>query len=330
MPRLTIIMPAYNAALFIGEAIQSLLNQTFRDFELWIVDDGSTDSTRERIELVTDNRIKKIYHTNNRGRVAVVNEVIRYVTTEFVTITDADDASHCTRLQKQIDLLDQQPEIMMCGTSYYAMNEQGFLLRPIILSEDYKVIFDRSLQQPQFHGPTTIMRTEAIKQLPEFYRTYFKDNRADVDLAARLVDKFKAINLPEPLYYYRIVTNSLSRRNYSVRFAMLDQLISFLSQQRRTIGTDSLTINNREALTQLEAKISAEYEANPTRIYQRAVFYHLYWKAFGLAIVSGWQAFKTKPLHLKNIFLLLYVLTMSCLNRLKLAVNKTHYKRVIK
>ncbi len=326
MTRLTIIMPAYNADLYISEAIHSLLDQTFRDFELWIVDDGSTDSTRNQIELFADDRIKKFYHPNNRGRVAVVNELIEKVVTEFITITDADDVSHPTRFAKQIDLLDRLPEIVMCGTSYYAMDERGFLLRPVILSADYETIYVQSLIKPQFHGPTTIMRTEIIKRLPEFYRTYFKDNRADADLAARLVELHTVMNLPEPLYYYRIVSNSLSRRNYSVRFAILDQLIAFLSRQRRTTGTDSLTTKNVEPLTQLEAQISAGYATNPARIYQQAAFYHLYWKAFDLSFINSWQAFKIKPFHLKSIFLLLYVLTMSCFHRFARSIMQTHYK----
>jgi glycosyltransferase involved in cell wall biosynthesis len=326
MPRLTIIMPAYNADLYIIEAIQSILDQTFRDFELWIIDDGSTDATLRQIETFADERIRKFYHPKNRGRVAVVNELIETVYTEFITITDADDASHPTRLTKQIDLLDRQTEIIMCGTSYYAIDEHGFLLRPVILPADYETIYAQSIIKPQFHGPTTMMRTEAIKRLPDFYRTYFKDNRADADLAARLVDQYTVINLPEPLYYYRIVSNSLSRRNYSVRFAMLDHLIAFLSRQRRATGTDSLTTKNVEPLTQLEAQISAGYAANPARIYQQAAFYHLYWKAFDLSIISSWQAFKIKPFHLKSIFLLLYVLTMSCFQLLSRSIHRTHYK----
>jgi len=326
MTRLTIIMPAYNADLYISEAIQSILDQTFRDFELWIIDDGSTDATRRKIETLADERIRKFYHPINRGRVAVVNELIETVNTEFVTITDADDASHPTRLTKQIDLLDRQTKIIMCGTSYYAIDERGFLLRPVILSADYETIYAQSIIKPQFHGPTTMMRTEVIKRLPKFYRTYFKDNRADADLAARSVDQFTVVNLPEPLYYYRIVSKSLSRRNYSVRFAMLDHLIAFLSRQRRATGTDSLTTNNLESLAQYEAQISAGYAANPARIYQQAAFYHLYWKAFDLSIINSWQAFKIKPFHLKNIFLLLYVLTMSCFHRFARSINQIHYK----
>ena len=118
-------MPAYNAAPFIKEAVDSLLNQTFTDFELWIVDDGSTDSTKEWIESFNDHRIKKIFYTENRGRVVVCNEVAKEITTEFFTITDADDVSHPTRFQKQMDLLISKPELMMCGTSFMAMDERG-------------------------------------------------------------------------------------------------------------------------------------------------------------------------------------------------------------
>ncbi|MEQ9412629.1 MAG: glycosyltransferase family A protein, partial [Cyclobacteriaceae bacterium] len=99
--RLTIIMPAYNAAKYIGEAVESILNQTFPDFQLWIIDDGSTDGTRQVIEEIDDVRLSKIYHNENRGRVEVVNEAISKIQTEFFTITDADDVSHPSRLEKQ-------------------------------------------------------------------------------------------------------------------------------------------------------------------------------------------------------------------------------------
>ncbi len=321
-------MPAYNAAAYIDEAIESLLNQTFRDFELWIIDDGSKDGTRQHIDSFTDSRIKKFYFDNNRGRVAVVNELISNVSTEFVTVTDADDVSHPARLQQQMDLLDQDAEIMMCGTSYWGIDESGIILRKMILLGDYAKIHSMILERPQFHEPTTIMRMSAIRELPEFYRLYFKDNRADADLAARIVEKFKAINIVEPLYYYRILPDSLSRRKYSVRFAILDKLISLLAKERRSIRVDSLMTNDQNKMLDYESKLSSKFSNSPALIHQQAAFYNLYWKVNGLALQHAWTAFKIKPFRLKSIFLLLYVLTIGGFNGLSKKLVGADYKKI--
>lgn len=300
MPRLTLIMPAFNAATFVEEAINSLLTQTFTDFELWIIDDGSTDSTRAKIDMFDDSRIQKFYFNENRGRVLCVNEFVARVESEYVGITDADDVSHPTRIEKQIALLDQRQDVAMCGTSYWAMDENGVLIRKLELAADYTHIREANLAQPQFHGPTSIFRTNMVRKLGEFYRLYFKKNMADTDLAARVVDQFPSVNITEPLYYYRIVRKSVSRKEFSFRFAMIDRTIIFLSKQRRTLGQDSLQGMNKDDLNKFVADWEAVYTADPSRLLREAAFYHLYWKVSDKAWSSAWQAFSIKPLQPKN------------------------------
>lgn len=300
MPRLTLIMPAFNAATFVEEAINSLLNQTFTDFELWIIDDGSTDGTRAKIDLFEDSRIQKFYFNENRGRVLCVNEFVARVESEYVGITDADDVSHPTRIEKQIALLDQKQEVAMCGTSYWAMDERGVLIRKLELAADYTYIREANLVQPQFHGPTSIFRTNMVRKLGEFYRLYFQKNMADTDLAARVVDQFPSVNITEPLYYYRIVRTSVSRKEFSFRFAMIDRTIIFLSKQRRTLSQDSLQGKNKDDLDKFVTDWGAVYTGDPSRLLREAAFYHLYWKVSDKAWRSARQAFSVKPLQLKN------------------------------
>jgi glycosyltransferase involved in cell wall biosynthesis len=329
MPRLTLIMPAFNAANFIEVAVESLLQQTFTDFELWLVDDGSTDTTRAKMELFQDSRIRRFYFDENRGRVVTTNEMVQRVETEYVSITDADDVSHPTRLQKQIDLLDQKTEVAMCGTSYWAMDENGMLIREMSLSDNYLHIREANLLRPQFHGPTTILRTTMVRQLGEFYRLYFKDNMADTDLAARVVDKFPAVNLTEPLYYYRILKTSVSRKEFSFRFALIDRIIIFLSKQRRASGLDSL---QKSHLTELEKFVKdweVIYAADPSCLPREAAFYNLYWKVTDKACKNAWQAFSKRPLVLKNLFCLGYCLAISLLDRISRLTGK-HYSQLIK
>jgi len=304
MPRLTLIMPVFNAANFINAAVESLLQQTFTNFELWLVDDGSTDGTRAKMELFQDSRIKRFYFDENRGRVVTMNEMVQCVETEYVCITDADDVSHLSRLQKQIALLDQKPEVAMCGTSYWAMDENGILIRLMSLSNDYTHIREANLVVPQFHGPTSVFRTCMVRQLDEFYRLYFRKNMADTDLAARVVDKFPSVNLTEPLYYYRILRTSVSRREFSFRFALIDRTIIFLSKQRRANGQDSLQKSNSSELEKFVKDWEVVYAVDPSRLYREAAFYHLYWKVTDKAFRSAWQAFSARPFSPKNLLCL--------------------------
>lgn len=141
---------------------------------MWIIDDGSTDSTRAKIDLFEDSRIKRFYFNENRGRVLCVNEFTARVESEYFGITDADDVSLPTRIEKQIILLDQKQEVAMCGTSYWAIDESGVLIRRMGLSDDYAHIREANLIGPQFHGPTSIFRTNMVRKLGEFYRLYFR------------------------------------------------------------------------------------------------------------------------------------------------------------
>lgn len=329
MPRLTLIMPTFNAANFIGVAVESLLQQTFTDFELWLVDDGSTDHTRAKMELFQDSRIKRFYFDENRGRVVTMNEMVQRVETEYVSITDADDVSHPTRLQKQIDLLEQNPAVAMCGTSYWAMDENGWLIRLMSLSDNYDHIREANLIGPQFHGPTSVFRTHMVRQLDEFYRLYFRKNMADTDLAARVVDKFPSVNLTEPLYYYRILRTSVSRREFSFRFALIDRTIIFLSKQRRASGLDSLQTLDSSELEKFVKDWEVVYAADPSRLYREAAFYHLYWKVKDKALNSAWQAFLKRPLSLKNLFCLVYCLAMSLVYQINRLTTR-HYSELMR
>lgn len=322
-------MPAYNAELYIGEAVESLLNQTFHDFELWMIDDGSTDGTRQVIDGINDIRVSKIYHDQNRGRVAVVNEIVSKIETEFFTITDADDVSHPARLERQIELLDRVHELVMCGTSYSAIDKNGYVLRHMNLKTNYESIHEAILKMPQFHGPTTVMRKDVIDEFPQLYRDYFKDNMADSDLAARIMDRFKAINLPDRLYYYRILRTSLSRKGYTIRFANLDKLIASLSRQRREEGMDDLMKNKSEKVDQYLKDLSHPYEINPSLIYRQAATYHLYWKVNEEALRSIIKAFQLKPLHFRNFFLLVFILVMIVRNGI-LKMGRPHYRTYLK
>lgn len=328
MPRLTILMPTYNAAPYVREAVDSVLNQTFSDFELWAIDDGSTDNTVSLLRGYNDPRVQVFVSDKNQGRVAAVNSHVHAVTTPFFTITDADDVSHSTRLERQMHLMEKNASLMMCGSSYWAMDEEGFLVREMKLLTRAEDLRARARMQSPFMGGTTIMRTSLLQYFPDFYRTYFKDNLADADLACRILDRFQATNVPEALYYYRIVPTSLSRKRPTARSLNVHRLVGFLSAQRQLEGVDCLEQGNIAAADAFMRSIEAVYEGNPSLLKRHEAFFHLYWGLTGNAWTAIRTAIVTRP-SAKNLLAGAYIIFRIAMFSLTRSLNKKHYSELL-
>ena len=117
-------MPAYNAAAFVRAAVDSILAQTFVDFELIILNDGSTDDTQDIIERYDDNRIRLI-NKSNSGVAATLNLGLTEAQGEFIWRHDADDISLPEKLARQVTFLDSHPEFVLCATQIAFMTERG-------------------------------------------------------------------------------------------------------------------------------------------------------------------------------------------------------------
>ena len=115
MPKVSVLMSAYNEEKYISEAIDSILSQTFSDFEFIIIDDGSSDSTVNIIKSYKDKRIKLIENEKNLGLIKSLNKGLDLAKGEYIARMDADDISVVDRFQKQVDFLDKNPEYILCG-----------------------------------------------------------------------------------------------------------------------------------------------------------------------------------------------------------------------
>lgn len=130
MPTISIVMPVYNCERYIQQAIDSILNQTYSDFEFIIVDDGSTDKTSEIIQNVRDKRICLVKNTKNRGIIASLNNGIKLSTGKYIARMDADDISLPTRLERQIDHLTKTNSDI-CGCHYFTISREGSIISKI-------------------------------------------------------------------------------------------------------------------------------------------------------------------------------------------------------
>ena len=128
-PLVSISMPAFNAERYIGEAIESILAQTYINFELIIIDDGSTDRTREIIQRYDDPRIVKIFSDVNRSLIATRNHIASIARGKYLALLDADDRALPDRLQLQVDFL-QAGHADLCGADHWTLNQGNGVLKP--------------------------------------------------------------------------------------------------------------------------------------------------------------------------------------------------------
>jgi len=125
VPRVTVTMMVYNAERYLRQAIDSVLNQTFTDFELLFLDDASTDRSLEIIQSYSDPRIRLIRNENNRGVAYSRSKALPLARGEYVAVLDADDVALPERLQVQVSYLDSHPDICLVGSSCQVIEEDG-------------------------------------------------------------------------------------------------------------------------------------------------------------------------------------------------------------
>ena len=138
MPRVTVLMPTYNVAPWVEEAIQSVLNQTHRDFELLVVDDGSTDNTLDHVRSIQDDRIRIAAFPDNVGLAENLNRGLDLIGTELVARMDGDDIAEPDWLETGINVLDTHPEVGICSFGFQFFGTKTSLVRFPEHNEDSK------------------------------------------------------------------------------------------------------------------------------------------------------------------------------------------------
>lgn len=200
-PKITVFMAAYNAAPFIAESISSILNQTFNDFELLIVNDGSTDDTSSIVEKFNDNRIRLIHNDGNKGLPITRNRLLVLARGEYIAILDSDDIAYPDRLQTQLEFLDEHSEIALCGGHANIIDENGIVQnRKLIVPTGESVNMALLFHNP-FVNSSTMFKANIFREL-NGYKDFALSE--DFDLFVRISEKYPVTNLDKFLVKYRI------------------------------------------------------------------------------------------------------------------------------
>ncbi len=206
-PKVTVLLPVYNGEGYLAEAIESILQQTLRDFEFLIINDGSTDHSLEIVSHYKDSRLH-IVSRSNKGLIATLNEGIELAKAPLIARMDQDDISKPDRLSKQVGDMERHPETILLGSGAQIIDSTGAIIgaRAIL---NGSTLLQRALAvtNPFVHGSVVFRKEAAV--LAGGYReaAYLTE---DYDLWSRLTQQGEVNNYSEYLYYWRVNPTGMS------------------------------------------------------------------------------------------------------------------------
>ncbi len=208
IPTVSVVIPVYNAAPYIEECLLSITRQTFKDFEIIVIDDGSTDSSAEIILSIADSRIVFIQNEINLGLIATLNKGFDRCQGKYIARLDADDIAIAERLAVQVKCLEQNPQLAMVGTGYFPLAERA--LNPVYLASGKGKIQANLLFNSCFAHPSVMIRKSALSNREDIFNPHYP-HAEDYELWSWLMRNEEIDNIPKPLIYYRIHENQISK-----------------------------------------------------------------------------------------------------------------------
>ncbi len=234
-PLVSVLMSVHNDLQYLRESIDSILYQTFGDFEFILIDDGSTDDSGSFLKNLSDPRVKLLVNPSNIGLTASLNIGLDLARGKYLARMDADDISEPLRLERQVGFLEAHPHIGIVGCSRHLIDEEGKSIAIAPALEDDLAIRWKCLMGNPFAHPTVMIRRQVLLDNALRYDRSFRTAQ-DYELWTRLLPCTQSANLPDPLVRYRL-RNGISRASKSQQLANHDQIIR-LAIQRLLPGFD--------------------------------------------------------------------------------------------
>ncbi|MCP3932977.1 MAG: glycosyltransferase [Bacteroidetes bacterium] len=210
-PLVTIYITNYNYAEYLPRAIESVLKQTFRDYELLIIDDGSTDNSREIIKKYEGHNNVFIIFQNNQGLNRTNNNALKLANGKYIIRLDADDFFEPRAIEVMANVLDNSPQYAMVFPDYYLVDERGNIIEEIRRHDfDHEV---KLLDLPA-HGACTMIRRGVLLDVGGYDESFICQDCYDIWL--KIISKYKVTNINVPLFYYRQHERSLTKNESKI------------------------------------------------------------------------------------------------------------------
>jgi Glycosyl transferase family 2 len=243
IPTISVLLPVYNCAEYVGAAIESLLAQSFDDFELIIIDDGSTDSTPHLLKDVNDPRIR-LFTQSNRGLAATLNTGFELARGTYIARQDADDLSLPERFARQVAYLDAHPDCALVGTwAEIWVGDKRTERAHRHPSDNMNIQYGLLFNNPFVHS-SVMLRKSALDQIGGYSTDPARQPSEDYELWSRIARSFEVANIPELLTIYREIPGSMSRTGVS---PFLESLVTVCAENialaSDTSGDDPNPVN---------------------------------------------------------------------------------------
>lgn len=236
----SVVMPVYNGALYLKEAVDSIISQTHTNFELIIINDGSTDNSEEIILSYDDTRIRYIVNEKNSGICVTLNKGLDAAQGKYIARMDCDDISVPERLQKQLEYMEQHPSIGVVGSDIIVFGE-GIQERLFTFEHDKNCCKAGLLFHTCFPHPVVMIRKSLLDEHNLRYDDEYR-GLEDFELWYRISKYSEVTNLPYPLLYYR-KHKSQETQNVSLKVkAKLKEFLSDRVSEYVALGTTELAI----------------------------------------------------------------------------------------
>lgn len=229
---ITVLMPVFNAEKYVAAATQSILSQSFTDFEFIILDDGSTDSSLEILtKFATSDARIRLVSRENRGLVATLNEMIALASGRYLARMDADDISHPGRFEAQVRYLETHPNVAALGTRGLFIDPDGGPLAPFldVLTHDEIVAALLAPALGIIH-PAAMIRRDAMLEAGGYRPDC--THAEDLDLWLRLSETYQLHNLDRVLISYRVHAGSVSKTNHFEQWHMAGLIVDDTLRRR--------------------------------------------------------------------------------------------------
>jgi glycosyltransferase involved in cell wall biosynthesis len=257
----SVIIPCFYVATYVEKAVQSILSQSYKNLEIWIIDDASTDNTLQKINAIKDNRIQVIAFNENTQKVGAVNEILQKVNGEFIAFQDADDWSEPERIQEQLKEFQKDPELGISFTNYRYVGAKTFLPGKIALTNEElrNEFLNYTYKRPKRVSPTncpTMMISRPALQKTKGYSSYFAGRVAeDIQWIYRILKDFKGVTVDKVLYNYNLRKGSFTQiqsTGIKPKYAYSWQLLSKIIYKDIHERINVLAPENKGLLSQLE------------------------------------------------------------------------------
>jgi glycosyltransferase involved in cell wall biosynthesis len=244
-PIVTVVMSVYNGASFLKESVMSILNQSFKDFEFIIINDGSTDNSLDILNEFQDTRIKIIDNVKNKGLIYSLNLGLKEAKGDYIVRMDADDISLPTRIEKQVFFMQKHPEVGICG-SYIESFGENIKKKVLKYPLNYEMNEAQLLFSPCVGHPSVIMRQSIISKFNLYYESQYK-NVEDYAYWIKALKYTKISNIPQVLLKYRVLSTSITQqaeRDFEIRFSVHKSIyLSYFRYLNYTPNDDELLLH---------------------------------------------------------------------------------------